>query len=167
MNIEQYPKKAELGTCVIFYVNVAHHWRCEKNEKIRNNTAVSEHFEKDDSMMQQTKWCIRPWSSKPAASYKLSAWIPIIAYRAYRDIARTILVTKEEVLVTHITHLENFTSYDSWTVELCQPIQITSNGQKVNWNCQIIPAPSWEEAEGDDPHPPSWPTGGGKRQGGE
>ena len=41
--------------------------------------------------------------------------------------------------VTHSTHLGKFTVMPAETMELCQPIQITPDGQTTNGNGQNIP----------------------------
>ena len=46
----------------------------------------------------------------------------------------TILVTPGAVLVTLITYLRKFTVIPAETMELCQPILITSDGQPTNGN---------------------------------
>ena len=61
----------------------------------------------------------------------------------------------------------------SWTRELCQPIQITSDDQPANWNCQNIPDYSYPQLRrvgaNDLFHPTSkltyWRRGGGGTRG--
>ena len=59
----------------------------------------------------------------------------VILQRGYvYRLSWTILVTPGAVLVTLITYLRTFTVNPAETMELCQPILITSDGQPTNGN---------------------------------